>query len=130
MSARPVRTRIRTRIADFLDPDDEKGRKCTPPPSLLQRAERENWELRRENDHLKTRISYYNDAVRSIVLRLKVLDIEQLKKEMGEDGTIPMRMMLRELINLQKAYDDKVHSASLTDSYSTTPSPAPNGGFY
>jgi len=46
-------------------------------------------------------------AVRSIVLRLRVLDIEQLAKEAGEDGTVPLRLSVAELRALDKAYDGK-----------------------
>jgi predicted DNA binding CopG/RHH family protein len=103
----------------------------TPPPSKEQILEQENWKLSQDNDHLRTRIEYYNNAVRSIVLRLKILDIEQLKKEMSEEGTIPMRMMLHELISLQKAYDAELDrdcdGATFSDSPSptSTPSAAP-----
>ena len=92
----------------------------TPPPSREQVLTQENWKLQSENEHLKQRLSFYNDSVRSIILRLKVLDVEELKKEMGEDGTIPMRMVLQELVNLIMAYDDKLPSY---DPYSASPSP-------
>jgi hypothetical protein len=46
-------------------------------------------------------------AVRSIVLRLRVLDIEQLAKDVGEDGTVPLRLAIAELRALDKAYDGK-----------------------
>jgi hypothetical protein len=59
-------------------------------------------------------------------MRLKILDIDKLKDEMGDDGTIPMRMMLRELINLQMAYDDK---GPVATSYSDSPSPTPSEPF-
>jgi hypothetical protein len=44
-------------------------------------------------------------AVSSIVLRLKVLDVEALEKDLGEDGTIPLRLALSELKELVRAYD-------------------------
>jgi len=50
-------------------------------------------------------------AVRSIVLRLRVLDIEQLAKDVGEDGSVPLRLAISELRALDKAYDGKEDTA-------------------
>jgi hypothetical protein len=46
-------------------------------------------------------------AVRSIVLRLKVLDLDQMEKEMKDDGTVPLRFALSELRALVAAYDER-----------------------
>lgn len=46
-------------------------------------------------------------AVNSLVLRLKVLDIAQLEKEQGEDGTVPLRLQIGELKRLVEAYDGR-----------------------
>ena len=142
MSPRP-RSAKKSVWHKLLDPDDEKGKydksevRTTPQPSKEQRLADDNWKLSQENAALQDRLAYYNDAVRSIVMRLKVLDIDKLKDEMGPDGTIPMRMMVRELEALAKAYDGKIPSySSCTDSPSPTPSCTPSqpprqgGGFY
>ena len=52
-------------------------------------------------------------AVRSIVLRLRVLDLEQLAKDVGEDGSVPLRLAIAELRALDKAYDGKEDMAEL-----------------
>ena len=56
-------------------------------------------------------------AVSSIVLRLKVLDLDQMGKDLGEDGTVPLRMALSELRLLVNAYDGirhELHDYSMT----------------
>ena len=54
---------------------------------------------------LQLRLQSLQTAVRSIVLRLKVLDVAALEKDLGEDGTIPLRLALSELKELIRAYD-------------------------
>jgi len=94
----------------------------TPAPTKEQLLSQQNWALKSENEHLKQRLSFYNDSVRSIVLRLKVWDMEEMKKDIGEDGTIPMRMVWKELMSLIMAYDDKLPAYDI--SYSPSPTSA------
>jgi hypothetical protein len=54
---------------------------------------------------LQLKLQSLQTAVRSIVLRLKVLDVTALEKDLGEDGTIPLRLALSELKELIRAYD-------------------------
>jgi hypothetical protein len=65
-------------------------------------------------------------AVASIVLRLKVLDVEALEKDLGEDGTVPLRLALSELKQLLAAYDG-LPKTSMPDygglTYATTTAP-------
>lgn len=63
-------------------------------------------------------------AVSSIVLRLKVLDVEALEKDLGEDGTVPLRLALSELRQLLAAYDGMPKN-SIPDylTYATTTAP-------
>ena len=54
---------------------------------------------------LQMKLQSLQTAVRSIVLRLKVLDVAALEKDLGEDGTVPLRLALSELKELIRAYD-------------------------
>ena len=54
---------------------------------------------------LQMKLQSLQSAVRSIVLRLKVLDVAALEKDLGEDGTVPLRLALSELKELILAYD-------------------------
>ena len=72
-------------------------------------------------------------AVSSIVLRLKVLDIEALEKDLGPDGTVPLRMALSELRQLVAAYDGMPKTlpnynwdTTSTQGYSPSPSSSPS----
>jgi hypothetical protein len=122
MSPKPTRTRVWAKVVESVSPSLMK--KTTPPPSREQLLKDENWSKSQEIAALRLRLDAYNTAVRSVVMRLKVLDIDKLKEEMGEDGTIPMRMMLRELAALVEVYDGTAKA-----DYSDSPSPTPSPGF-
>lgn len=55
--------------------------------------------------NLQLKLQSLQTAVRSVVLRLKVLDLVALEKDLGEDGTVPLRLALSELKELVRAYD-------------------------
>jgi len=74
--------------------------------ALLYQARQTAHENRLKFQRLQT-------AVRSIVLRLRVLDIEQLAKDVGEDGTVPLRLATAKLRAQDKAYDVKEDMAEL-----------------
>ena len=124
MGTKPARTRVWAKLTSVVSPEPSKTR-TTPPPSREQQLQEENWRLHQLNEWLEHNLRNYNDAVRSIVMRLKVLDIEKLKEEMGEDGTIPMRMMLREMAALVKAYEGESSGGSATCTPGITPSEEP-----
>jgi hypothetical protein len=57
------------------------------------------------NRRLQLQLQSLQHAIASIVLRLKVLDLEALEKDLGPDGTVPLRMALSELRQLVAAYE-------------------------
>ena len=64
---------------------------------------------------LQMKLQSLQTAVRSIVLRLKVLDVAALEKDLGEDGTIPLRLALSELKELIRSYDGMPKENMITD---------------
>jgi hypothetical protein len=79
-----------------------------PPPAgpQLQRTD-ETARLRNDLYEEKRKRQALQRAIDSVVLRLKVLDLEQMEKEQGEDGMVPLRFAISELKKLVAAFDGK-----------------------
>ena len=87
-------------VGDLVD-----AQKATLEQIALADAQTEIQAARDNARDIQMKLQALQSAVRSIVLRLKVLDVEQMEKEMKEDGTVPLRLALSELKDLLRAYD-------------------------
>lgn len=96
--------------ATLLEVTDEMARSHEAAiKQLMEQAKQQQVEDMAKAQHtmrdLQLQLQRLKTAISSIVLRLKVLDLDQLAKDLGEDGTVPLRMALSELRQLVEAYD-------------------------